>query len=139
MPSILVIEDDPIMRLVMEEILHALKYKVLCANDGMEGLKLARVLHPDLILTDILMPEMEGIELIQRLREDVPHTPILAMSGGGEITAELALRSATAMGACAVLYKPFDLRQLQEVLALALAKRPKPGPDNPASYPATGS
>ena len=71
---------------------------------GEAGLGLFHQVHPALVITDIVMPDMEGIELIRKLREDAPTIPILAISGGDH---PLYLPAATGLGATAALAKPF--------------------------------
>jgi len=68
--TILVVEDEPPMQLVLRDILTVEGYTVLEAKNGIEGLELALSAHPDLILLDILMPKMDGLEMLKKLRED---------------------------------------------------------------------
>jgi DNA-binding response OmpR family regulator len=75
------------------------------AADGRQGLKLFRLLRPALVISDIVMPEGEGIETIRQIRQEAPETPILAISGGSYRS--LYLRAADSLGASASLEKPF--------------------------------
>jgi CheY-like chemotaxis protein len=83
MPSILLIDDDDTMRLTLCRSLERAGYETHATGNGRAALKCLREAPVDLILTDILMPEMEGIELILSLRRSHPALPIIAMSGGG--------------------------------------------------------
>ena len=71
MTKILIVEDDASQRNILHDALENLGYIVLSAKDGSEGLKLALLEHPDVITTDIVMPNMDGIEMITHLRNDV--------------------------------------------------------------------
>jgi CheY-like chemotaxis protein len=81
---------------------------VTIANDGAEALKLCTTHHFNLIVTDILMPNVDGIDLIVGLMEKSSKVPVIAISGGrNTITAEFNLQSASTLGVQAVLKKPF--------------------------------
>ena len=75
----------------------------------------------DLVITDILMPDVEGIEIIRELRHDFPEIPIIAMSGGGHSIGIDVLRSAQQLGACAVLAKPFLRKDLMAAIEQAFS------------------
>ncbi|MES2696217.1 MAG: response regulator, partial [Verrucomicrobiota bacterium] len=79
----------------------------------------------DLVLTDLLMPDRDGLEVITALRVNQPTLPVVAMSGGGELPATLYLKLARQLGAKAILEKPFTNEQLLMTIALAL---PDEGP-----------
>lgn len=113
MADILIIDDDPSMRRLMIRILTAAGHRVRDAADGKVGLDLFRQARPDLVITDILMPEREGIETICQLRTEAAKPLILAISGGGS----LYLRFATELGASAQLAKPFATAQLLQAVA----------------------
>jgi DNA-binding response OmpR family regulator len=104
MAEILVIDDDAQMRRLLARILNGAGRTVHQATGGEAGLGLFHQVHPALVITDIVMPDMEGIELIRKLREDAPTIPILAISGGDH---PLYLPAATGLGATAALAKPF--------------------------------
>src|SRR5579872_6774863 len=82
---VLVIDDDPVARVTMRAILEDQGYTVTCAANGKLGLNAFRMRRPDLVVTDIIMPEKEGIETILELRAVWPQGPIIAVSGGGRI------------------------------------------------------
>jgi len=112
MRSILVIEDDANLRLVLEQMLTAAGYNVRTAVDGKQGTTLCRATPPDLVITDIYMPNRDGLEVIMDLRQHCPKTRIIAISG--QITTKNMLPAASTLGAARTLAKPF---QPQELLA----------------------
>ena len=85
MKKILVIEDNVIVRNTMTRILEAAGYAVVMANDGLQGVESFRKEHPDLIISDIIMPEQEGIATIRQIIGEKPDAKIIAISGGGRI------------------------------------------------------
>lgn len=87
-------------------------YKVLEAPNGKEGIKLFREYPVDLIITDLLMPEKDGIEVIMELKRDFPDVNIIAISGGGHVGAEDYLHMAEKLGVQYTLAKPFDREAL---------------------------
>jgi CheY-like chemotaxis protein len=122
MTRILLIDDDEDLRALIELILLSEGYDVAVAADGALGLAIQREHPADLIITDLFMPNQDGIETIVKLRAEFPSTRILAISGGGKASyAHDYLRTAVALGANAVLPKPFEqpafLRAVREVLA----------------------
>ncbi len=120
MPHILIIDDDPGMREALEQNLESAGHKTLQAADGRQALQVMRHTAPDLILLDLLMPEMDGIELLQSL-QGKPRPKIIAMSGAPE--GWNVLHVAQKMGATRTLAKPFTptdvLRAVETVLASA--------------------
>src|ERR1700729_3715662 len=86
MPEILVIDDDPRIRRLLVRILTGVGHKVHEAEDGRKGLMLLRQIKPALVITDIFMPEVEGLEAIRTIRDEAPDTPIVAISGEGNLT-----------------------------------------------------
>jgi two-component system, chemotaxis family, chemotaxis protein CheY len=118
---ILLIEDDPDALLAIEILLSHLGYKVETARNGREGLKSFRASMPDLVLTDIIMPDMEGIETIIEMRRLRPEARIVAMSGGGPMNRESLLDMTVKLGATDSLAKPFDDDQLAQVVERSLA------------------
>jgi len=105
--SILVIEDSKTLRLAVEHSLSEAGYNVTTAPDGFEGMRLWHETRPELVITDIMMPERDGIETIQEIRRKAPQAKILAMTGycrAGSIDFPDMLRR---LGADDVLTKPF--------------------------------
>ncbi|WP_137392226.1 response regulator [Rhodoligotrophos defluvii] len=116
----LVVDDDRVVRETLVSIMEAAGFAVESAADGREALALLEVERPDLVISDIVMPEVEGIELILSLRERHPDVVILAISGGALKQEGDLLRYAAALGAHAVLPKPFRRRELFEVIGRIL-------------------
>lgn len=107
MAEILVIEDDELLRQILVRRLAANRYVVREAGNGHEGLRLMRERPACLVITDIVMPDMEGIETIRHLRRDYPSTKIVAISGGGIGDAQDYLKIARELGAQRTFSKPF--------------------------------
>jgi CheY-like chemotaxis protein len=105
MAEILIIDDEPQMRRLLARLLSGAGHTVHEAANGKNGIEWFHRVHPALVITDIVMPDMEGIEMIRELRQTAPTIPILAISGGSNLA--LYLRAATALGATAALAKPF--------------------------------
>lgn len=128
MTTILVIDDDPAMRRLLARTVAAKNYVVIEAADGKQGVTMAAAHKPALVVTDILMPEKEGIETMREIREHTPHAKIIAISGGGLSHNMLFLDVAKALGADATLAKPFrpaELMKTIEDLLLAAELEPK--------------
>jgi CheY-like chemotaxis protein len=117
MANILVADDDEQYPIMLAKILHKEHHNVVIANDGEEALKLCASQKFDLIITDILMPNVDGIDLMVDLIERNSKVPIIAISGGrNTITAEFNLQSAHTLGVQMVLKKPFSTEQLLEAV-----------------------
>jgi DNA-binding response OmpR family regulator len=118
MADILVIDDEEALRRLIVRILRAEGHAVREAANGREGLRLFREAPPALLITDIVMPDQEGIETIIELRREAPDFPILAISGGGE---GIYLRMAAGVGATETLAKPFGADELVAAVERLLA------------------
>ena len=105
-------DDDVTFRKMLRKILEREGYETIEAEDGKEGMRLFRAAPADLVITDILMPEQEGIETIQELKRDFAGVKIIAISGGGRLDPEEYLRAAEQFGAARTLSKPFDREEL---------------------------
>lgn len=116
MATVLVIDDDPQIRRALRRFIEREGHDVVEAEDGKVALRRFVGEPTDMVITDIYMPEMDGIELLMRLRETFPETKLVAMSGGGAIAAGHLLKAASALGAVAVLEKPFDLEVVRDLL-----------------------
>ena len=81
MARILVIDDEPVLRITFRHILEEEGYEVFDAEDGAEGVEVCRESHPDLVITDMMMPKQEGSETVAILRQEFPAMPVIAMSG----------------------------------------------------------
>lgn len=124
MTSILVADDDPILREIAAEYLRDAGFSVDLAEDGEEALRAAERGRYDLVVTDMVMPNLDGIELLRALRASCPGTPVIAISAGiaGE-NADLLLRAAKAVGAVSVLPKPLVRAVFLEHVRAAIAAR----------------
>jgi two-component system, chemotaxis family, chemotaxis protein CheY len=108
MAKILVIDDDVIVRETIVQILEDGGHQVVSAEDGKRGMAAFRSESPDLIITDIIMPEQEGIQTITEIRGVQPNAKIIAISGGGRIGNTDFLKIARHLGAFDAIAKPFD-------------------------------
>jgi len=108
MARILLIDDDPMVRHTIRHILIAEGHDVTIAQEGKTALELFRSSFFDLVVTDIIMPEKDGIEIIKEMRGMRGTVRILAISGGGRIGNTDFLKIAEKLGADAVIAKPFD-------------------------------
>ena len=122
MARILVIDDEPQIRDWITRILQRATHEVLQAGDGEEGLKMFRTFQPVLVITDLVMPDREGIETIRAMRREAPDIRIIAMSGGGSMPGTY-LRMASQLGADATLAKPFRMRELLRTIDRLLVNR----------------
>lgn len=118
---VLVIEDDRQLLQAMAQAFTRSGAQVFTAANGAQGLRCFLAQGPDVVVTDIIMPEREGIETILAMKSARPDTPILAVSGGGQTPAHEFLTLAKSLGADAVLAKPFRARQLVDAAHELLA------------------
>ncbi|MGN7611532.1 response regulator [Magnetococcales bacterium HHB-1] len=117
MAHILVIEDDELFGIYLEQILHDAGHTTVLAKDGREGLRCWQKETFDLILTDIIMPEKDGIELLRDLRNTAPQPKIIAMSGGGRGVFSGEILSITkVLGADHSIKKPFTKEDILPVI-----------------------
>jgi CheY-like chemotaxis protein len=112
MARILVIDDDMNVQKLLKKILEKAGYEVQAVSDGPSAIKIARNHPPHLIISDILMPGMDGIDTMVELRREFPHLKIIAISGGGHIAPENYLKIASEFGATQTLLKPFTPMKL---------------------------
>ncbi len=122
MATILVADDDELLARMLEKALLRAGHQVIRAANGNEALRLYDPAKVDLVLTDLIMPEKEGLELIMSLRKANKAIKIIAMSGGGRSGPENYLPIAKQMGAKAVLKKPFSIELLQQTVSEVLAE-----------------
>lgn len=110
--KVLLIDDDPALLWLMGQAFQAAGYKTLSAENGRQGLRLLDAYKPDVVVTDIVMPEMEGIGAIMQIRRKVSPPKIIAISGAGPGGRRNYLSWAKHLGADAVLAKPFRMSQI---------------------------
>ena len=116
---ILVVDDEPASRKGLQELLTVWGYDVSAAGDGQEALERAAVRAPDLVVADLVMPGIDGLELLTRLKRDFPTTAVVFLTGQGSIeTAVQAIKD----GAYDYLTKPVDPTRLQLLLDRALER-----------------
>ncbi len=108
---ILVVEDNELLRQMLARLLRRTGYEVAEAENGCTALQRMQEWPADLVITDMIMPRMDGVELILVLRRDHPHVKIIAMSGNGLTSAETQLRIARLLGTHEVLVKPLCPRE----------------------------
>ena len=112
---VLIIEDDAVMLRALGHAFQQAGCRLVGARDGEEGLARFVERTPDLVVTDILMPNREGVETILAMKARAPQVKILAISGGGRLGAEEVLSLARRLGADAVLPKPFRSAEILKV------------------------
>jgi CheY-like chemotaxis protein len=120
MERILIIDDEPQIRSMLRLMLERVGYEVAEAPDGIEGIRRYRESPADLIITDLIMPNKDGIGMIIDLKKEFPKVKIIAMSGGGVNRPEGYLDGAKKLGATRTLTKPIDrdemLKAVKETL-----------------------
>ena len=121
MAKILIIEDDADVRAAIEAGLTKSGHSVLPTANGKDGLNALRQGMVDLVVTDIFMPEQEGLETITALRKQYPSLPVIAISGGNVVSGEMLL-VARELGAQEVIEKPFGLNSLLTAVGKVLQK-----------------
>ena len=131
--QVLVIDDDVAVRQTIALLLEDVGIEVVQAADGKEGLRAFQRSRPDLIVTDIIMPEKEGIQTIIDIRKSDRHLPIIAISGGGRVGNTDFLEIASRLGATTTLPKPFDPEVLVSLVHRLVeeAKRNEPAAARP--------
>ncbi len=132
---VLIVEDDPDLLLLLTAAFVREGFKTYTANNGLKGLELLRTIEPHLMITDIVMPEMEGIGTMLEAKRCAPGIKVIAISGGGHYgRSQNFLEWASELGADEVLAKPFRVSSLI-LAARVVLDRPPHAPDHPASEP----
>lgn len=136
MARILIVDDDEGVRAVLSFVLERQGHEVIIATNGREALRLFGEKQPELVMTDLVMPDKEGLETILELRRKHPRVPIIAMSGGGRANGADYLKMAKAMGANRTLTKPLSMDQLPGIIDSLLhpppaSETPQPPPPSP--------
>ena len=112
MRRILIIDDDHHILLMIKKMLERAGFEVDLASNGNEGLELFKRMPIDLVITDIIMPEKEGLETIREMKRLRSDLKIIAMSGGGKVSSDNYLNTAKIFGASKILTKPFSQKQM---------------------------
>jgi DNA-binding NtrC family response regulator len=121
MKRVLIIDDDEQLRALLFEILDRAGFEVIEAANGEEGLKRYREQPIDLVITDLIMPEKEGVETIVELRREFPNARVVAISGGGRAGGRDYLPIAARLGASRTVAKPFTSQEILEAVRETLA------------------
>jgi CheY-like chemotaxis protein len=134
--KVLVVEDDPDLLLLLTAAFVREGFQTYCARNGRVGVELLQLLQPDLMVTDIVMPEMEGIGAIMEARRIAPDTKVIAISGGGHYgRSQNFLVWAHELGADEVLAKPFRMSSLITAARVVLDRPPSAPPgDDPEAF-----
>ena len=135
MASILLLEDEDNLRAMLVEILHAAGHQVVADRDGRRVQEVLRLAPVDLVITDVVMPNCDGIETILGLRKSHPRIPVIAISGDVSRHAPLYLNIAEKLGAVRTLQKPFGvevfLGMVREVWKAMMSKAVLNGKSHP--------
>jgi DNA-binding response OmpR family regulator len=102
MATILAVDDEPLTCKLLEISLSRLGHEVLTATSGVAGLELVQQAHPSLVILDLILPDTDGLEMLQQIREIAPQTAVVIFTAWGS---ELIERKASSLGACAFLQK----------------------------------
>lgn len=121
---LLIVEDDPMLRQYLEEALGQCGYDTHAVINGEEARQWLHGHAVDLVLTDVIMPDHDGIKLVAEMKRQQPEMPVVVMSGRGRADLSVdSLSLARAMGADATLEKPFSLQTLERTIAFVLSQR----------------
>ena len=126
MPTILLIEDEDLLRSGVQELFELNGFHVIGAEDGLEAMHWLYETQIDLVVTDLLMPNMNGVELIARLSRSHPELPVILVSGASHLVKNrLGIQSLESLGAKATFSKPFKSEELvnkaKELVTLKVA------------------
>lgn len=122
MARVLVIDDDEDLRTLVKAMLNRVGHHVEEASDGAEGLRAFGRNEPDVVLTDISMPGIDGHEVITALKAANRKVPVIAISGGSAIPKDDLLLKAAQLGATEIIMKPFEFEQLVGAVSRALGR-----------------
>jgi len=117
--QILIVDDEEDILKTLKEILQRKGYNVILASNGFEALEILENTAVNLIITDIIMPEIEGLEFVQKVTSKKPDLPIVVMSG---LANDHYLTAASYFGAVCKLTKPFDTNELLDAIKCALER-----------------
>ena len=117
MNKIVIVEDDIVIRESLKEILEMNNYEIMAIDSCLDLMKKINEFKPDVLITDIIMPDKDGIEIIIETKKVLPNIILIAISGGGRIDSESYLNTAKYLGADATLKKPFTHKELLDCIA----------------------
>ncbi|MCZ6918385.1 MAG: response regulator [Gemmatimonadetes bacterium] len=121
MARILIVDDERAVRVTMRRILERDGHEVCEAGDGEAALEQFRALLPDLVLMDLYMPKVDGVEATIRLQTEFPGAQVIGMSGGGWRSKEAVLEEVAGLGIADTLPKPFTMDEVLDVVSRVLA------------------
>ena len=121
MAKILIVDDDPSLLRVLRRILEDAGHEVTEESNGAWALRRFTGRPSDLVITDIYMPDMDGIQFLMRVREAFPEARIIVMSGGSYLPGESVLKAGRALGADGILAKPFNADEVDRLVTSVLA------------------
>jgi DNA-binding response OmpR family regulator len=113
---ILIIDDDEQIRVLLQQMMEWAGFEVAAAENGKIAMRLQQQQPADLVITDLIMPEQEGLETISRLKKEYKGIKIIAISGGGRIGPEAYLPAAQELGADRIFSKPFDVQEVVDAV-----------------------
>ncbi len=119
MAHILLVEDDELVRDMLSQTLQRASHQVITATNGEEAIEVLKSHHPDIMITDIIMPKMSGITLISEVKNKHPDMEIIAISGGGRLDPTGYLDLSESLGATASFEKPIDKTALLMTIDLS--------------------
>lgn len=114
MAGVLLVEDDPDVRIILDEMLHALGFDSFEAKDGAQTLDILETIEPDLLIVDLIIPNIDGIELIETVRQVSSEIPIITISGTGD---SQLIEKAMEKGANLFIPKPVTEKELYEAVS----------------------
>lgn len=120
MKRILIVDDEESIRSLLQEIFSREGYETLLAPNGKKAMELFKAHTVDLVITDIVMPEKEGLETIREIRAEDPDIPVIAMSGGGQIQPDRYLQVAQMFGADEIVEKPIGNNAILDLVEKCL-------------------
>ena len=126
MKKILIVDDEPAIRSMLSVVLATDDRKFVEATNGTEAQEILETSEFDLVISDVIMPDCDGIELVMAIRLKLPNVPVIIMSGGGRVQASHYLKLAKKLGAAKVFEKPFDTVDLRATVSTLLGD---PGAD----------
>jgi CheY-like chemotaxis protein len=118
---ILLVDDDDLSRATIHQMLERAGHAVVSTASGGDAIGLFKTNPPEMVITDLIMPDTDGLELIQELRKLDGTVRIIAISGGGRVNANEYLTVARKFGAAGILAKPFSNQELKDAIALVAA------------------
>ena len=120
--NILLVDDEEPIRKMIRAVLGEDSYSFIEASNGAKALEILETQSFDLIITDVIMPDCDGIELVLNVRKKLPDIQVIVMSGGGRVRADPYLSLAEKLGAARVFEKPFDTTELRETVSELLGE-----------------